>query len=129
MTGFWNARTALITGFGSLLLIMALTGGDALLVLRQVRQQDDAIRRQFLFRNHTLNEIRSDLYLSGTWVRDYLLEPEPARADAFLSSLEDVRRRMQSALDGYGRQVNGEERSSYAALTASPTFWCASRRE
>ena len=62
---FRNARFVLIAGFGSLLLVMALTGGDALLVLRQVRREDDGIRRQFLFRNHTLNEIRSDLYLSG----------------------------------------------------------------
>src|ERR1700683_4281730 len=98
---FRNARFALTIGFGSLLLIMALTGGDALLVLRQVRREDDAIRRQFLFRNHTLNEVRSELYLSGTYVRDYLLEPEPERADAFRSSLEDVRKRMQAALDAY----------------------------
>jgi signal transduction histidine kinase len=114
---FWNARTALITGFGSLLAIMALTGGDALLVLRQVRQQDDALRRQFLFRNHTLNEVRSDVYLSGTWVRDYLLEPEPARADEFRSSLEDVRQKMQAALREYGRQVTAEEQPAYLALT------------
>jgi len=113
---FWNARTALIAGFGSMLLLMAVTGGDALLVLRQVRQEDSAIRQQFLFRNHTLNEVRSDLYLSGTWVRDYLLEPEPARADAFRSSLEDVRGRMQDALDEYGRQITGEERPAYSAL-------------
>src|SRR5580658_50640 len=103
---FWNARFALITGFGSLLLVMALTGGDALLVLRQVRREDDGIRRQFLFRNHVLNEIRSDLYLSGTYVRDYLLEPEPAGAEAFRSSLEDVRKRMQSTLDGLKRQLS-----------------------
>ncbi len=112
---FWNARVALIAGFGSLLLIMALTGGDALLVLRQVRREDDAIRRQFLFRNHTLNEVRSQLYLSGTYVRDYLLEPEPARADAFRSSLEDVRKRMQAALDAYQKQLNSAERLSIFA--------------
>lgn len=121
---FWNARFALIVGFGSLLLIIALTGGDALLVLRQVRRENDAIRRQFLFRNHTLNEVRSDLYLSGTYVRDYLLEPEPTRADAFRSSLEDVRRRMQSALDEYGRQLNTDERPQYSALTTELSgYW------
>ena len=121
---FWNARFALIAGFGSLLLIMALTGGDALLVLRQVRREDDGIRRQFLFRNHTLNEVRSELYLSGTYVRDYLLEPEPAHAKAFRASLEDVRRRMQSALDAYGRQLNAEERPPYAALTTELSrYW------
>lgn len=121
---FWNARTALIAGFGSLLLLMALTGGDTLLVLRQVRQEDNAIRRQFLVRNHTLNEVRSDVYLSGTWVRDYLLEPEPAHADAFRSSLEDVRRRMQGALDQYGHEVTAQERPAYGALTTElARYW------
>ena len=112
-----NARFALTVGFGSLLLVMALTGGDALLVLRQVRREDDGIRRQFLFRNRTLNEVRSDLYLSGTYVRDYLLEPEPARAETFRLNLEDVRKRMQAALDEYERQLNADERPQYAALT------------
>lgn len=121
---FFNARFALIAGFGSLLLIMALTGGDALFVLRQVRQQDDAIRRQFLLRNHTLNELRSDLYVSGTWVRDYLLEPEPARADTFRSSLEDVRVKMQSALNEYRQQLNADERPAYFALsTELNRYW------
>ena len=35
---------------------MALAGMDALRVLRQIRRDDDQIRRQFLFRNHVLNE-------------------------------------------------------------------------
>jgi signal transduction histidine kinase len=121
---FWNARFALIAGFGSLLLAMALTGGDALLVLRQVRREDDAIRRQFLFRNHALNEVRSDLYLSGTYVRDYLLEPAPARAQSFLSSLEDVRKRMQSAFDAYEKQLTPAERPQYAELdTELVRYW------
>jgi len=114
----WNTRAALIIGFGGLLVTMALAGGDALLVLRQVRREDDQIRRQFLFRNHVLNDVRSDLYLSGTYVRDYLLEPEPVRAETYRLSLEDVRKQMESALTSYGRQeLNPEERRQYAALT------------
>jgi signal transduction histidine kinase len=121
---FWNARLALTVGFGSLLLVMALTGGDALLVLRQVRREDDGIRRQFLFRNHTLNEVRSDLYLSGTWVRDYLLEPEAARAETFRLNLEDVRKRMQAALDEYQGQLKADERPQYSALTSELSrYW------
>jgi signal transduction histidine kinase len=119
-----NARFALVLGFGSLLLVMALTGGDALLVLRQVRREDDGIRRQFLFRNHALNEVRSDLYLSGTWVRDYLLEPEPARAETFRTSLEEIHKRMQDALDAYERQLSPEERPQSAALdTELSRYW------
>lgn len=120
----WNLRFALTIGFGGLLLAMALTGGDALFVLGKVRREDDGIRRQFLFRNHALNDVRSDLYLSGTWVRDYVLEPEPVRAETFRSGLEDVRKRMQAALDAYARQLSPGDRPQYAALETELTrYW------
>jgi signal transduction histidine kinase len=120
----WNSKNALTIGFGSLLVTMALAGGDALLVLRQVRREDDQIRRQFLFRNHVLNDVRSDLYLSGTYTRDYLLEPEPVRAETFGANLEDVHKRMESALATYGGQLDPGERAQYAALTAAlSNYW------
>src|SRR4051794_40396221 len=50
-----SSRFALAVGFGGLIAIMALAGVDALRVLRQIRRDDDQIRRQFLFRNHLLN--------------------------------------------------------------------------
>jgi signal transduction histidine kinase len=117
---------------------MALAGLDALRVLQDIRKEDDRIRSQFLFQNHVLNDIRSDLYLSGTYVRDYLLEPEAERADTHLRSLEQVRKQMESALDSYGRNLNPEEVQQYGALTAelarywgilAPTFqWNAAER-
>ena len=102
---FFRSRVALALGFGGLLSIMALAGIDALRVLQQFRRSDDQIRRRYLSENHVLNDIRSDVYVSGTYVRDYLLEPEPQRADAYRANLEEVRRHMESALDSYGRQV------------------------
>ena len=80
-----------LIGFGGLLLIMALAGIDALRVLQQFRHSDEQIRRRYLSQNHVLNDIRSDVYVSGTYVRDYLLEPDPERAEAYRTSLEDVR--------------------------------------
>jgi signal transduction histidine kinase len=119
-----SSRLTLAAGFGGLLLIMALAGVDAMRVLQQIRREDDQIRRQFLFRNHVLNDIRSQLYLSGTYVRDYLLEPEPARASAFLASLQEVRAAMESALASYGKQVEPEERKHYADLTTELSrYW------
>jgi signal transduction histidine kinase len=111
-----NSRLALAIGFGSLLLIMALAGADALRVLRNYRANDDGIRRQFLSRNHLLNDIRSDVYLSGTYVRDYLLEPEAERAESYRASLEQLRRQMEAALQSYGRQVAPPEGQHYSAL-------------
>src|SRR6185369_16541334 len=95
---FLSSRLAVAAGFGGLLAIMALAGADALRVLQQIRRDDDQIRQQFLVRNDLLNDVRSELYLSGTYVRDYLLEPEPSRARTFRANLEEARKQMESAL-------------------------------
>ncbi len=111
-----DSRLALAVGFGSLLLIMALAGVDALRVLRDFRINDDRIRREFLFQNRVLNEIKSEVYLSGTYVRDYLLEPETERAETYRASLEQLRGQMDQALQSYGRQLAPEEAEHYTAL-------------
>src|ERR1051326_544348 len=83
-----STRIALIVGFGGLLAIIAVAGFDALRVLRKIRADGDEIRQEFLARNHVLNDIRSDVYLSGTYVRDYLLEPDFERAESNRAALE-----------------------------------------
>ena len=113
-----NSRLALVAGFGSVLVIMTLAGLDALRVLQDVRRNDDQIRRQFLFQNHVLNDIRSQVYLSGTYVRDYLLDPETERADKFRISLEQLRQQMKSALDSYRNQLAPAQVKHYSALRA-----------
>jgi hypothetical protein len=83
-----STRFALGAGFGGLLVITALAGIYGIRVLQQIRRNDNQIRTQFLLRNHALNDIRSQLHLSGTYVRDYLLEPRPGRAETYRTSLE-----------------------------------------
>ncbi len=111
-----STRLVLLAGFGGLLAIMALSGVDALRVLRQIRREDDQIRREFLFRNHVLNDIRSQLYLSGTFVRDYLLDPDAARAEVHRAGLEEVRGEMNSALESYAKQSTPAEMPPFEAL-------------
>ena len=119
-----SSRFALAVGFGGLLSIMALAGIDALRVLQQFRHSDDQIRRRYLSQNHVLNDIRSDVYVSGTYVRDYLLDPDPERAEAYRLSLEDVHRHMEAALESYGRQVASPEAQHMAALRTELTnYW------
>jgi len=111
-----RTRLALTVGFGGLLVIIALAGLDTLRVLRQIRANEDQIRQEFLFRNHVLNNIRSDLYLSGTYVRDYLLEPDFERAESYRATLQKVRTEMDSALESYGSKLDPEQSRDYAAL-------------
>jgi signal transduction histidine kinase len=133
-----GSRLALAVGFGSLLLIMALSGLDALRVLQNFRHSEARIRRQFLYRNHVLNDIRSDVYVSGTYVRDYLLDPETARAEGFRKTLEEVHSKMETALQSYAGQLDPEQTQHYEALknelarywdTLAPVFkWSAIER-
>jgi signal transduction histidine kinase len=119
-----KSRLVLFLGFGGLLAIIALSGFDALRILNQFRKEDDQIRRQFLFRNRVLNNIRAEVYLSGTYVRDYLLDPEPERAAGFGASLEDVRRQMGNELSSYAGQLTLAESTSYSALqTELAGYW------
>jgi signal transduction histidine kinase len=111
-----QSRLVLSLGFGGLLSVMALAGIDALRVLQQFRRRDEQIRSRYLSQNHALNEIRSDVYVSGTYVRDYLLEPDSQRADAYRSSLEGTRRHMEAALESYRRELAPNETEHYSAL-------------
>jgi signal transduction histidine kinase len=121
---FRSSRMALVIGFGGLISIMALAGFDALRSLQQFRRGDDQIRRHYLSQNHVLNDIRSDVYVSGTYVRDYLLEPDLQRAEAYRIDLEDVRKHMESALETYGSEVAPPEVQHYTALRTKLTdYW------
>jgi len=112
-----GTRLALVAGFGGLLVMMSVAGMDTLRVLRQIRANGDQIRQEFLARNHILNNIRSDLYLSGTLVRDYLLEPDFDHAESYRSSLKQVRSEMDSALESYASKLGSQETKDFAALT------------
>lgn len=112
-----QSRMILAAGFGGLLCIMALAGLDTLRGLHQFRRSDQEIRNQYLSQNHVLNDIRSQVYVSGTYVRDYLLEPDPERADAFFrSSLQRVRGQRQSELELYQREMATGDHRHYSAL-------------
>jgi signal transduction histidine kinase len=120
----FSSRFVVLIGFGGLLLVMALAGIGALGVFQQFRHNDQQIMRRYLSQNHALNDIRSDIYLSGTYVRDYLLEPDPARAEVHRTGLEEVRKHMDSALEFYGHDASLTEVQHYSALrTELLDYW------
>lgn len=109
-------RLALVAGFGGLLALLAFTGLDAVSVLSQIRSRNAAIRREFLERSRGLEQIRAMLYLSGTYARDYLLEPDAAMAAGFRSRVDETRRQIDARLASYGALVRPEEREPFRNL-------------
>jgi len=112
-----NNRLVLAAGFGGLLLLMAFAGFDAMQGLYQIRKSNDEIREDFLLRTRVLDRIRADVYVSGTYVRDYLLEPEPGRAEGHRDSLQETRADMDKALSQYRAILNAQESGPFQDLT------------
>src|ERR1700734_2857936 len=88
----------LVAGFGGLLLIMGAAEAGALLFLGSLRHNDATLQARFLARNRTLERIRSNIYLSGTFVRDTLLAPGQSGVQAQIATLDGLRTDSESAL-------------------------------
>jgi signal transduction histidine kinase len=110
------SRLILIVGFGGLLLLMGFAGLDSIQTLRRIQKSNDDIREDFLSRTRVLEQIRSDLYLSGTYVRDYVLEPESRKAETNRDSLLHTWSDMESALRKYEVLLNREEFGPFQIL-------------
>lgn len=91
-----TTRMALALGFGVLLTLLVLSGFYATRVISQLQSSNENILGEFLGRETRLDELRSAIYLSGTYVRDYLLEPDPAVAEQSRMALADTRQEIQS---------------------------------
>jgi signal transduction histidine kinase len=69
---------------------MAFAEFDGVRALRQIQTANDEISGDFLKRTQILERTRAQVYLSGTYARDFLLEPEAEKAvqdrDAFLKT-------------------------------------------
>jgi signal transduction histidine kinase len=103
---------------------MAFAGFDAIRALDQIRTGGDTIHEEFLRRDRALEQIRSDLYLSGTLVRDYLLEPEPASAELHRKKLGETRSDMDRTLAGYALHLRRGEEQPFRALRADlDAYW------
>jgi signal transduction histidine kinase len=106
----------LLAGFGGLLALVITAGANALVSLDHLRSREAATRRVFLARNGDLEQIRSAIYLSGTYIRDYLLAPEPSAAEPQKRLIESLKADTDRVLARYGRQVDRDEAAAFGDL-------------
>jgi signal transduction histidine kinase len=121
----WGARIARIAGFGGLLAILGAQGFYSLKIAWQIQVSNTEMRRDFLSRDRTLEQIRSALYESGNVVRDYVLvEPGENKAETLRNELKTIRDRMETALKVYAVSLRPEERGPFQQLASEvETYW------
>jgi len=95
-------------------------------VLRRMQDRSGTIQHDFLERSRVLNQIRSDVYLSGTYARDYLLDPQPSAAEKNRTELNRLRQEMGTVLANYAGLMRAEERTPLDNLRRSLNeYWHA----
>jgi signal transduction histidine kinase len=104
-----RTRLILAIGLGGMILLMLAAGIDAVRVLQGSREQSDLIRAHALARVGTLVSIRTKLLLSGTFVRDYLLDPDESRSAEHSSDLRRVWADLEQGLDTYATTPDAKE--------------------
>ena len=119
-----SSRFVLVAGFGGLLLLMAFAGFDGMQALHDIQTSNDLIRADFLTRTRLLERIRADVYVSGTYVRDYLLEPETGKAEGHRYSLLESRSDMDEAMTRYRALLTPQETGPFRVLTGElADYW------
>ena len=103
---------------------MVFAGIDGLQVLRQMQDRSGTIQRDFLERSRVLNQIRSDVYLAGTYARDYLLDPQAVTAEKNLTELNRLRQEMDATISAYANLMTPDERTPVDGLRQSlAEYW------
>ena len=83
---------------------------------QRVRNTEAEERKVFLERLRSLDQIRAQIYLSGTYARDFLLSPDPDTAKAQAGHLATLKRQTHKALDAYQRGLEPEEQKPFVSL-------------
>src|SRR5580698_2365813 len=118
-------RLALVlsVGFGGLILFIMAAAIGTLVLLARVRADDTRIRQAFLGRLRALEQIRSEIYLSGTDMRDFLLSPGAGSVEAPRKDILALQSQSKAALDAYARSLDPAEGDAFQALRSEIDSW------
>ena len=106
----------LVIGFGGLLACILGAAVRTIGAFDQERDDQNRTMKSYLERQDALDRIRSQIYLSGTYVRDLLLSPDPSGAAAQNTRLATLESDTSAALKDYARALEPAEAEPFHAL-------------
>lgn len=134
-----QTRIALFAGFGGLLVLLGVLGLSAISFLSQIKVREEKIRTDYVSRERVLQKLRSDIYTSGTYVRDFLLDTNDAFAAGHRDQFLETQRQLQNEAAEYRRLIGvGDlgpveqfttELAAYMEALAPVMTWNAAERQ
>ena len=122
-------QIVLYSGFGGLLAFILAAALGTFVMLDRVRVDDKRFRQTFVERLGALGQIRAQIYLSGTYVRDYLLSPDLLATDAASAlgqhaRITGIENETRAMLERYAGSLDPDERQAFEALRAEvDEYW------
>ena len=104
-------------GFGGLIALLGFAGVSGLSVVREIQIRNQRIRTDYVERSRVLEQLRSDIYLSGTYVRDFLLETDNAAAESYRTEFERTREHIKQGVAEYQAMPHPLEAGVFPYLT------------
>jgi signal transduction histidine kinase len=114
-----RARIAILVGLGALLTIAALGSLDMWFALRQIQRRSSEILDDYLRRDEILQRIRTGAFLSTTFLRDFVLDPDPSQSAPHLAALGRYRTGLDKDIARYAPLVDANERQRFQDLESS----------
>ena len=118
-----QTRFLLRIGFGGLLLLMGVLGLSAISFLYQIEIRQERLRQDFVERDRTLERLRSSIFLSGTYIRDFLLDSHDVLASRHRAQFMATRHAIENSVEDYKRLVKKEEQKPFQQLSAELTAY------
>ncbi len=106
----------LVIGFGGLLACILGAAVRTVGAFDQERDDQNRTMKSYLERQDALDRIRSQIYLSGTYVRDLLLSPDPSGAAAQNTRLATLQSDTSAAMKDYAQALDPAEVQPFHAL-------------
>jgi signal transduction histidine kinase len=118
-----QTRLLLFAGFGGLLLLMPILGVSAITALYRIELREAKIRQEYLVRDRALEGLRANIYVAGTYVRDFLLAGNDRVAAASVAQFAGKRREIESQVNHYQILVTEQSREPFQQLQKDLGAW------
>jgi signal transduction histidine kinase len=114
---WFGSRAALFAGFGTLLTLMAIMSFDSLHTLQAFEAHSTQIRRDYLYREHTLEQVRTGVYESGDIMSDYtMIESDPHTLERLRTKIQSIRNQTTALLKECIQSLPTDKRESFQRL-------------
>ena len=110
-------KAALLLGFGLTFGLWVFVGYQFTQRITEVQREAAEINARYIHAQELLSTVRAQVLLGSVYVRDALLDPDPATAESYRRQLQDTYRAVVDALDQYVPVVDSPaERERVARL-------------